>query len=492
MKKMRLILAALITAAVLLCGCSPAAMDEGYNLSFSLADGTDNYQFEEIRENGFVDTSVSTQSIFSLDRNTASYALARRQISDGLKINKGSVRLEEYVNYFDYGYPAPQNGDALSVSGKLFDCPWNAENKLFTVGVAAEEVEFADRKPNNLVFLIDVSGSMYGSDRLGLIQQAFTMLTENLADEDTVSIVTYAGSVRIAMEGARGREKVRIANVLQDLDASGSTAGAGGIQLAYNVAEKYFIEGGNNRVLLATDGDFNVGISDKNSLKQFIAEKRDGKNIYLSVMGVGMYNTSDTTLKTLAENGNGNYAYLDSITEARKVLVKEMGGTLVTVAKDAKISVDFNPDTVGKFRLIGYETKMMTEEEFEDTDKDAGEIGSGHTVTAVYELNLKENAEGNIASACLRYKDPETSEQKEINTDFGVDLYKAVPDEDAVFIGCVTEFGLVLRESEYKGTASLSSVIMRLRALDCVTSADCDEFKAEFLEIVLKASEIYG
>ena len=461
---------------------------------FADQDGN-NYQFEEIKENPFVSTAEETSSYFSLDRNTASYSLMRRQIEMGLKLNKGSVRLEEYINYFKYDYARPTGDDALAMSGSVFDCPWNAEHKLLTVGVAAEEVTFENAKPNNIVFLIDTSGSMDWDDRLPLIQQAFTMLLEYLGDEDVISIVTYAGDSRVALEGARGVERTEIANVLQDLMAGGSTNGSGGIKKAYAVAEKYFISGGNNRVILATDGDFNVGVSSKDGLNKLISEKRDS-GIYLSVLGVGMYNTNDVTMETLARNGNGNYAYLDSVSEARKVLVEELQGTINVVAKDAKIGVEFNPDVVSKFRLIGYDTKLLTQEQFENEATDAGEIGSGHTVTAVYELELKQGATGKIADAEIKYKVPNNDDDatndvsKSITCEFTTDDYTDEPSGDSVFISCVVEFGLILRESEYKGKASFENLISRLNSISSYVEAD--QFKAEFFEIVKKAQKIYS
>lgn len=488
-----MILTVLVLCLAVLCSCSPEggpSMDDTGIMV--LPEGTEiageNYQYGEIIENNFVSAAEQNSSYFSLDRNTASYTLMRRQIEEGLTVGKNSVRLEEYVNYFNYNYQRPQNGQALAVSGSLFDCPWNSENKLFTIGVAAEEISFENPTQNNLVFLIDTSGSMYGDDRLGLIQQAFTMLLENLADNDYVSIVTYAGDCRVALDGARGTEKTKIANVLQDLEASGSTNGSGGIQLAYEEAAKYFVEGGNNRVILATDGDFNVGISNKNQLKSFISEKRNS-GIYLSVLGVGMFNTNDTTMKTLAENGNGNYAYLDSVAEARKVLVEEINGTFNVVAKDAKIGVVFNADVVDSYRLIGYESKMMSQEEFDDEQKDAGEIGSGHTVTAVYELHLKQDAQGEVATAEVRYKNPQTEENQSVTYTCTTQDYTETPNEDSVFIGCVVEYGLLLRQSQYKGDASFQSVIQRLETLNCVST---DQFKAEFLTIVQKAARLYA
>lgn len=485
-------LVATVLACVLVfaaCAASPDNYAPGDNASGIYTPTDKNYEYDQVIENDFSDTSKENESYFSLDRNTASYGIMRRQISDGLTIAPDSVRLEEYVNYFNYDYARPENGQALAVGGSLFDCPWNADHKLFRIGVAAEEVQFADSKINNLVFLIDTSGSMYGQDRLGLIQQAFTMLTENLNDGDYVSIVTYAGDSRIALKGARGNEKTKIANVLQDLTAQGSTNGEGGIQKAYAVAEEFFSSSYNNRVIIATDGDFNVGLSDKNSLKKLISEKRKS-GIYLSVLGVGMYNTSDVTMKTLAENGNGNYAYLDSVEEARKVLVTELNGTVNTVAKDAKISVIFNKDVVKSFRLLGYETKMMSREDFDDDQKDAGEIGSGHTVTAVYELELSAEAgnQAEVARTELRYKTPDDKTAEPIVTVFTTESYSATPTEDDVFIGCVLEYGLLLRESQYKGDASFAAVISRLGKLQCVQD---DQFKAEFLTVVQKAARLY-
>ena len=497
MKKILSLVLVLALCLVLFAACSGYPGDGGYwngNHIFGDTDG-DNYQFEKIVENPFVSTDEQTASYFSLDRNTASYSLMRRQIEMGMKLNKGSVRVEEYINYFSYNYARPTGDDALAMSGSVFDCPWNTEHKLLTIGVAAEEVSFENAKPNNIVFLIDTSGSMDSDDRLPLIQQAFTMLIEYLGNDDVISIVTYASDNRIALEGARGVEKTRIANVLQDLMASGSTNGAGGIQRAYSVAEKYFIEGGNNRVILATDGDFNVGVSSKEGLNALISEKRDS-GIYLSVLGVGMYNTNDVTMETLARNGNGNYAYLDNVSEARKVLVEELQGTINVVAKDAKIGVEFNPEVVSKFRLIGYDTKLLTQEQFEDEATDAGEIGSGHTVTAVYELELKQGATGNIASAEIKYKVPDNDDDatndvsRSITHQFTTDDYTTEPTDDSVFIGCVVEYGLILRQSEYKGDASFDNLILRLETIAAYTEAD--QFKAEFVEIVNKARALYN
>ncbi|MCH5151477.1 MAG: von Willebrand factor type A domain-containing protein [Clostridiales bacterium] len=486
MKKLTVVILSII---LVLCLSLFVACDSGYGYLWdSSFEYGENYQYEEVIEQNFVSAAEQPNSYFSLDRNTANYSLMRRQIEENRKISPSSVRIEEYVNYFNYDYARPTGDNALELSGSLFDCPWNGEHKLLSISVAAEELTIENKPRNNLVFLIDTSGSMYGSDRLGLIQQAFTMLLENLDDGDVISVVTYAGDSRVALDGETGSHRIEIARVIEDLEAKGSTNGAGGLQNAYRIAEKHFIEGGNNRVILATDGDFNVGVSSKIGLQLLISQKRES-GIYLSVLGVGMTNTNDVTMETLARNGNGNYAYLDSIFEAKKVLVNELGGTLVTVAKDAKIGVEFNADVVNKYRLIGYDTKLLSQEQFEDEATDAGEIGAGHTVTAVYEVELKDEAMGNVATAELRYKDPSNDESKSVSLTYTTADYTETPSQDCVFIGCVLEFGLILRQSKYKADASFSSVLARLETL--ASYLEKDEFKAEFAEIVNKASKLY-
>ncbi len=485
------VIAAVSATALLLplCACSAngwSGISGGYSPDLIIDVTLENYVYEDIVERGFISAAEQPDSYFSLDRNTASYSLMRRITEEGRKVDKNSVRIEEYINYFDYDYARPTDG-ALALTGNIMPCAWNEEHKLMTVGIAAEEIEFGTKR-NNIVFLIDTSGSMYGDDRLGLIQQSFSMLVETLSDDDTVSVVTYAGDSRVALDGESGAHKTKIANVIQDLEAKGSTNGQGGITKAYALAQKYYSSDANNRVILATDGDFNVGARNKKELIELISEKRES-GIYLSVLGVGMHNTNDVTMKTLAEKGNGNYAYLDSVNEARKVLVEELDGTFNVVAKDAKIGVTFNDETVEKYRLIGYESKMLTQEEFEDEKTDAGEIGSGHTVTAVYEIELKSDV-GNVATAEVRYKLPDTDESESVSLTVTVADGEKPLGEDGVFISCVTEFGLVLRQSQYAENASLSSVIRRLEQLDCTANGG-DPFKAEFLSIVKKASTLY-
>ena len=317
--------------------------------------------YTEITENGFINTGDNNTSYFSIDANTASYPNLRSMINNGYStIYKDAVRVEEMLNYFNYDYTRPEGDDILALTASIFDTPYNPNTKLLTIGLAAEEVEFSEIK-NNLVFLIDTSGSMYSEDKLPLVQQAFMMLTEALGPEDRVSIVTYAGSDKVALDGAYGYEKAKIMAVIEDLTAGGSTAGSAGIYRAYELAEKYFIEGGNNRVILATDGDFNVGTTTKDGLEKLISEKRQS-GVYFSVYGFGRGNIQSEKMETLALKGNGTYSYIDSVKEAKRALVTDIGGSLVTVAKDVKAGITFNPDYVESFRLVGYENKLLTEE----------------------------------------------------------------------------------------------------------------------------------
>ena len=452
-----------------------------------------NYHYGSIYETPF--TAVDEEnnsSYFSLDRNTACYSYVRSQIENEWTIYPDSIRIEEMINYFDYSYPEPTD-EAISVSTYLTDCPWNAGNKLITVGVKTQTVEL-DATNGNYVLLIDVSGSMSGKNRIGLAQKGFNMLVDSLGEGDVASVVKYASGMDVVVDGiectAKGKEKVK--NAVNKLNAYGSTNGAGGLELAYRTAQKHFIEGGNNRVILVSDGDFNVGSSTVDAMKEFIQEKAKS-GIYLSVIGVGMGNTRDDMLETLATCGNGNYGYMDNETEARKIFLKDIGGMLKTVAKDAKAGVTFT-DSVEKFRLIGYDTKHMTQEEFDNAQTDAGEIGSGLCSTAVYEVTLKEGAAGEIATAEVRYKDVRgegeinSSVTSAIKTDDGngntiADTVKT----DLQFITCVAEFGLILRQSKYKADASVAGVLQRLSALSEALAVD--PFKEEFIKLVGKYSE---
>jgi Ca-activated chloride channel family protein len=478
----------LITAAAIFCigfyscGLASGAMNGGGSPSppHYPDDGSYNTdEFDTINEKDFVSAAETPESYFSLNINTASYAIIRRSINTGAKIYKDQVLIEEMLNYFKFDYPVPKEGEILSLSGSVTLCPWNENSHLLSIGIKTEEIEMSDID-NNLVFLIDVSGSMDSPDRLPLVQQAFILLAGNLNQNDRVSIVTYASGVDTRLDGAMGYEKKRICGIIEDLSAGGSTSGAGGIQRAYELAAKHFKADGNNRVILATDGDFNVGISSQTELERFISDKRD-TGIYLSVLGVGMGNLKNNKMETLANCGNGNFAYLDSINEARKVLIEEAGGTLKTVAKDAKAMVKFNPDYVDKYRQLGYENRQLTPEDWENENKDAGELGAGRCITAVYELILKEDAEEvsePFITTAVRFKTPETGESREISLDIST---ITVPDKDVVFISAIVESALIMRNSEYKGSANIDSVISRLESITLT-----DEYKSEFLELMKK------
>ena len=490
MKKL-IIIIIICFCLLLYTGCSKdfrAELDNSSNILYdNTITGTGN-EFKEITENEVLLVSENPTSTFSMDVNTAAYANLRRYINNGNTINKNQVRIEEMVNYFKYDYPEPIGENPLSINTTISQCPWNSEANLLSIGLHAKNVEISDIN-NNLVFLLDVSGSMSSQDKLGLMQTAFSLLVDNLNDDDTVSIVTYAGSDSIILQGAKGTDKLLIKNKIEDLTAGGSTAGADGINTAYALAEEYFISGGNNRVILATDGDFNVGISTEQGLNDFISEKRQS-NIYLSVLGFGYGNLKDNKLQTLANSGNGNYGYIDSITEAKKILVEEIGGTLKTVAKDVKTQVEFNPAKIYSYRLLGYENKLLTNEDWQNDEKDAGEIGAGHTVTAVYEIVLKDSdiestMNNNYLKTSIRYKDPEdeTEEVKEIYEFTTVDNLTQYPNEDQQFISAVVEAALVMRNSEYKGNANLENVIARLNLLNCVQT---DIYKSEFLTLMQK------
>lgn len=458
------------------------------NASFDAMAGSGGEGYTEIVENGFVNAGENNTSYFSIDANTASYPNLRSLIIRGYNIPKDAVRVEEMLNYFSYDYKTPEGDDILSLNASIFDTPYNPETKLLTIGLAAREVEFSNIK-NNLVFLIDVSGSMYSDDKLPLVQQAFMMLTEALGPEDRVSIVTYASGDSIPLEGAFGYEKAKIMAAIEDLVAGGSTAGSKGIYAAYNLAEKYFIEGGNNRVILATDGDFNVGTVTNAGLEALISEKRES-GVYFSVYGFGRGNLKADKMETLALKGNGNYSYIDSVKEAKRALVTDIGGSLVTVAKDVKAGITFNPDYVESFRLVGYENKLLTEEEFNDSNTDAGELGSGHTVTVVYEIKMKDEAVflqesvEEIAGVVIKYKPTENSgggnEEKELNLAVLNSYYNSLMTDQDIFIAAVVEFALILRDSEYKAEANLEELISTLESLDLSD----DEFKTDFRDLV--------
>ena len=523
MKRRITALTSILLAAAMLTGCSAGemsmvdgGMDNGYNFAADAVagdmastatatgsgyDGGAEYNTEEynaIKENSYMSVAADPLSTFSIDVDTASYTNLRRMINEGGSIVTDAIRIEEMINYFNYDYSEPKEGEPFSVTTELTDCPWNEDTQLMLIGLQAEEVDMTDRAPMNLVFLIDVSGSMYSDNKLPLVQKSFTLLTENLTAKDRISIVTYAGEDKVVLEGADGNDQMAVLEAINELRAGGSTAGAAGITTAYEIAEKYFISGGNNRIILATDGDLNVGISSEAELTKLVEEKRES-GVFLSVLGFGSGNIKDNKMEALADNGNGNYSYIDSLMEAKRVLVDEMGGTLVTVAKDVKIQVEFNPAYIKGYRLVGYENRMLAAEDFEDDTKDAGEIGAGHSVTALYEIvpvdspmelssgDLKyESAEaagienGELLTVALRYKEPDGNESKLLEYPVEEAAYSAEMGENIAFAAAVAEFGMVLRDSEYKGTASCESVLQLLDGCDYAN----DPYKTEFEELV--------
>ena len=476
-------------------------------------------EYAKYTENGYKLVADYPLSTFSTDVDTASYANIRRMLLNGETVNPDAVRTEEFINYFNYDYPQPSGEDPVSITTELSDCPWNSESKLMLVGLKAEDIEVTERPPMNLVFLIDVSGSMMDQNKLPLVQQAFAMLAENLDKNDRIYIVTYAGEDKVVLEGETGDNYTKITDALDSLEAGGSTAGEAGINRAYNIAEEYFIEGGNNRIILATDGDLNVGVSSAEELTALVEKKREG-GVYLSVLGFGTGNLKDDRLEALADNGNGNYSYIDSLSEAEKVLVAEMSGTLYTVAKDVKIQVEFNPLNVAAYRLVGYENRLLEDEDFTDDKKDAGDMGAGHSVTALYEIipvkgvlgssgssgielkyqkntssaEVKDTKESGaeinqsgelqkeLLTVKLRYKSPEKNDSREIQNAVRVDSYTEEMPSNLAFAACAAEFAMYLKGSEYSDIKP-NEILDTLNKYDLIT----DKYREEFADLAARA-----
>lgn len=488
----------------------PADMSEdslkgSYDESYPQGSPPPSYEGDEsytaAQERGFYVAVNRPLSTFSIDVDTASYSNIRRYLNEGSMPPEDAVRIEEMINYFHYDYPEPTGQIPFTLNTRVMACPWNKEHLLAVVGLKGKETHVSELPPSNLVFLTDVSGSMGDDDKLPLLKTAFSLLVNELTSNDTVSIVAYAGKAQVALEPVKGSEKSQILRAIDNLSAGGSTAGGKGIQMAYKLAEKYFIKGGNNRVILATDGDFNVGVSSLEELEELISQKKDS-GIFLSVLGFGEGNIKDDKMETLADKGNGNYSYIDSISEAQKVLVNERAGTLNTIAKDVKIQVEFNPAMVEGYRLVGYDNRILKKEDFDDDTKDAGELGSGHTVTALYEiipadgkspsddLKYQQSIVGNSndwMTIHLRYKEPQGSESRELQKSVGRAAYTLSPSQDMLFAAAVAEFGLLLKDSDYQGKASYKNVLSLARE---AIGADRDGFRREFIGLVEKAWDI--
>ena len=482
------------------------------NFKENLADKSFNTEsYASITENQFKKVGDEAYSTFSIDVDTAGYSVMRRMLNQGSLPSADSVRIEELLNYFPYDYRGPQGSDPFAVNMEITKAPWNSEHKLLRVGIKAKEIEWKKRPNSNLVFLLDVSGSMEDANKLPLVKSALKMLIENMGDKDKVAIVVYAGASGLALPATKASDRVKIIAALDNLQAGGSTNGGDGIRLAYKIAQENFIPGGINRVMLATDGDFNVGTTSEADLLSLIQEKAKSK-VFLTVMGFGMGNYKDANLEKLADKGNGAYAYIDNLSEARKVLVEQAGGTLMTIAKDVKIQIEFNPSKVAGYRLIGYENRLLNKEDFNDDTKDAGEIGAGHTVTALYEIVLagqsvpgatvdplryqsqpKVNPDTNnkeLLNFKLRYKKPEGDVSDLITVPLlDSDSNFANASSDLKFQAAVVEFGMLLRDSKFKGSSSFDSAI-ELAAANQKRAGLVDSYRAEFIELIKKAKTL--
>ena len=478
-----------------------------YNRNFN----TEGYA--PVNENGFKDVKNNPLSTFSIDVDNASYSNIRRFINSGQLPPADAVRIEEMINYFKYDYPEPRGEHPFSVYAEVAVCPWNYKHLLLQVGLRGKSIDKTALPPSNLVFLIDVSGSMNSPNKLPLLKSAFGLLVNELRPQDHVAIVVYAGAAGLVLESTPGNRKELIMRAISNLEAGGSTAGGAGLRLAYREAEKNFIKGGNNRIILATDGDFNVGESSNGGMERLVEEKRE-LGVFITVLGFGMGNIKDDKMEIIADKGNGNYSYIDNLQEARRVLVREFGGTLFTIAKDVKFQLEFNPARVESYRLVGYENRLLNDEDFNDDAKDAGEMGSGHMVTALYEIvpsgsgerrvsidplkyqvfkNIREeNYSDELLTIKVRYKKPQG------NT--SILLEKPVKDSaDEIeessnnlrFAAAVAEFGMILRESEFKGAATLENAV---KLAKMSKGEDEDGYRAEFIRLmdVVKDMRLLG
>lgn len=463
-------------------------------------------EYSSFEETGFVSTAARPLSTFSADVDTASYCNLRRMAAEGARasdIPTGAVRIEEMLNYFDYDYPLPERDDLFGVTSQIADCPWNPDSKLLIMGFATEPAAYESTVGANLVFLIDTSGSMGTSDKLPLLQDAFAELVEGLSENDCVSIVTYSGAERVVLEGASGADKRAITRAVDSLVADGSTNGEAGLEKAYRIAERYYREGGVNRIVMASDGDLNVGMSSESDLHDYVSEKRK-TGIYLSVLGFGSGNYKDNKMETLADHGNGTYCYIDCIEEAEKAFGEDLCANIVPLADDVKLQIEFNPAAIKGYRLIGYQNRMLADEDFQDDSADAGEIGAGHQFTIAYELvmadspmdipvpDLKYGSQGarepgserdgesgserdadslrgendEWLTCSMRYKPAGSQKSIERAYPVGSESYTTRPSDDWTFASAVIECGMVLQNSPYAGSASLRDARRTVEALD--------------------------
>ncbi len=487
-----------------------AVMEECESLEIMDYDSDDNFNTEgysAISENGYKQAVKSPLSTFSIDVDAASYSNVRRFLKEGTKPPIDAVRIEEMINYFNYDYSQPNDEHPFSITNEVAECPWNSENLLLHIGLQGKKIETKNLPASNLVFLLDVSGSMDSPNKLPLLKKAFKLLVGQLREDDKVAIVVYAGNSGLVLPSTSGSKKEDILNALNRLNAGGSTAGASGLKQAYKVASENFIDGGNNRIILATDGDFNIGESSNAEMERLIEKERE-KGIFISVLGFGMGNYKDDKMEIIADKGNGNYAYIDNILEAKKVLVNEFGGTLFTIAKDVKIQIEFNPAVVAEYRLVGYENRMLASEDFADDKKDAGELGSGHNVTALYEIKLVTNKKkqdqelkyqntslnntaytGNeLATVKFRYKKPEGTKSllmEKVIPNTRID--KQELSDNYKFSSAVAGFGLLLRESKFKGNCSYE---MLINLAQQSKGEDKEGYRSEFIQLMKLAKQL--
>ena len=456
-------------------------------------------------ENRFKNPLEEPLSTFSIDVDAASYSNMRRFVNNGNLPPQDAIRTEELINYFSYNYSKPKGNNPVSILTEVGKCPWNEQHKLFRIGLKAKEIAGDNLPASNFVFLIDVSGSMYGPTRLELVKSSLKLLINNLREKDKVAIVVYAGAAGVVLPSTSGGDKQKIREALDKLTAGGSTAGGAGIQLAYKIAKENFVRNGNNRIVLCTDGDFNVGVSSNEGLEQLIEKERQS-GVFLTVLGYGMGNYKDSKMQVLAQKGNGNHAYIDNLQEANKVLVNEFGGTMYTVAKDVKLQLEFNPAQVQAYRLIGYESRLLNKEDFNDDTKDAGEMGAGHTVTAFYEIvpvGVKSNVIGSVddlkyqqvkekktvtqvknspemLTVKMRYKEPNEDTSKKIEVSVMPQIAN-VNTDDFHFAASVAMFGQLLRDSEFKGTGTYKAVI---NLAEKGIGVDKQGYRREFVRLV--------